>query len=80
MTTRAEILNGALALSEEERAELVEELLETLCPPDGEDTDIARILAERSAASAEGRVVHRDPREIIDLYAQMKADRAGRAG
>jgi hypothetical protein len=79
METREQVRLDALVLNDDDRAALAEELLESLFHRGDEPSDLEQVLAERSAASRAGRVKYRDPLEIMEIYAQMKAERAGRA-
>ncbi len=79
MATRQNVRDEALALSEDDRAGLAEDLLASLYPVESDDSNLARLLAERTTAGKEGRVIYRDPLEIVEIYARMKADRTGRA-
>lgn len=51
--TKQEVLQAALALSEQERAQLLEEIAESL-PVDEEDEEFIAMLNERAAAADRG--------------------------
>lgn len=79
METREQVRLSALALNDDDRAALAEELLASLRNGEYEPEDLEQWLAVRAVASKGGQVAYRDPIEIIGIYAQMKAERAGRA-
>jgi hypothetical protein len=75
MATVEQVTADALSLSDDERAEVADILLESLHPPGYEPEELAKILRQRTTDLAAGRAKLRDIEDALAALRRMKLER-----